>query len=87
MAVQAREWVNHDRERRSAIVIGLERDILNPKQISLTFCMSGSERNLRSSFLNAMKQDGEFDEFVCSILSDYGSEMINEEEDNGTTER
>ena len=80
LAVQAREWVNHDRERRSVIVIGLERGILDPKQIGLTFCMSGSERNLRSSFLNAMKQDGNFDGFVCSILTDYIADMINEEE-------
>ena len=86
IAVQAREWVNHDRERRSVIVIGLERNVLDQQQIGLTFCMSGNDKNLRSSFLNAMKHDGDFDEFVCGILSDYVAGMINEEEDNGTAE-
>ena len=86
LAVQAREWVNHDRERRSVIVIGLERNVLDPRQIGFTFCMRGNYKNLRSSFLNAMKHDGDFDEFVCDVLSDYVTGMINEEEDNGTAE-
>ena len=47
LAVQAREWVNHDRERRSVIVIGLERNVLDPRQIGLTFCMSGNDKNLK----------------------------------------
>lgn len=80
LAVQAREWVNHDRERRSVIMLGLERNADNPKQISLTFCMSGNDKNLRSSLLNAMQSDEEFRGILYSVLSIYALKSIHEEE-------